>query len=93
MEIVLIFIGGLVLFGVISALAKAPGNLLQQRFVELGQLTGKTRSEIIAAVGPPNSISAVGDGKSLLQWMASGYHIALLFDGEICLGVNHEFSA
>lgn len=92
MEIALILIGGFVLFGIMSLITKAPGNLLQQKFVGLGQLPGKTKSEILAVVGPPNSVSAVGDGKSLLQWITPGYHIALVFDGEVCLGINHEFS-
>jgi hypothetical protein len=93
MEIALALIGGLVIFGIISALVKAPGNRLQQQFVSLGQLPGKTKAEIIAAVGQPSSMSATADGKVLLQWISTGYHIALLFDGESCLGITHEFSA
>jgi hypothetical protein len=92
MEIAIAVIGGLILFAVISALVRAPGNLLQKKFGSLGQLPGKTREEIIAVVGPPNSVSAAGDGKTLLQWMAPGYHVALLFEGEACLGITHEFS-
>jgi hypothetical protein len=92
MEIAMTVIGGIILFAVISAFVKAPGNLLQQKFGNLGQLPGKTKEEIIAVVGPPNSISAAGDGKSLLQWITPGYHVALLFEGEACLGITHEFS-
>jgi hypothetical protein len=92
MEIVMALIGGLVLFAVISTLVKAPGNVLQQKFRGLGQLPGKTKAEIIAAVGPPNSVSAAANGKTLLQWIIPGYHVALLFEGEACLGITHEFS-
>lgn len=66
---------------------------VQKKFADLGTLTGKTKAEILAVVGQPNSVSSVGDGKTLLQWQATGYHIALMFTGEICDGVTHEHSA
>lgn len=90
MEIALAVIVSVVLFGVTSALFRESGNPLQQKFESLGQLPGKTREEIIAVVGPPNSMSAAGDGKTLLQWMTPDYHVALLFEGEACLDVTHE---
>jgi len=86
-----ILVAGFVLFVIIMVLVRAPGQSLGARFVRLGQLKGMAKAEIIAAVGPPNSVSAVAGGKTLCQWMATGYHIALLFDGEICEGVTHEF--
>ena len=92
MEFILIFIGGIVLFAVMSAMTKAPGRSLQVKFVRMGTLAGKTKDEIIAIVGTPNSISALADGKAMLQWMATGYHIALIFNGDICEGVSHEFA-
>lgn len=92
MELVIAVIAGLVLFAIIAAFLRAPGNLLQQKFARLGQLPGKSKEEIISAVGPPNSISAAANGNTLLQWLAAGYQIALLFDGDVCLGITHEFS-
>jgi len=86
------FGGGLILYFVIASLVRVPGRLLQQRFVTLGVLHGKTLAEILAVVGAPNSSSATGDGLTLHQWMATGYHIALLFKDDVCLGVNHEVS-
>ncbi len=83
-------VGGLVLFGLISALVKAPGHSLNTKFVQLGELKGKSRQEIEAVVGPPNAVSAIAEGKSVCQWMQTGYHIALLFSGETCEGVTHE---
>jgi hypothetical protein len=72
-------------------LVRMKGRALQQQFVDLGVLQGKTRSEIEAVVGAPNAVSAAGPDTILCQWMATGYHIALLFDvdGE-CQGVSHE---
>jgi hypothetical protein len=89
---ILTILAGLILFGVITALVRAPGQNLHAKFVELGELKGRSRKEIEAAVGPPNAVSAIADGKSVCQWMQTGYHIALLFDGDICEGVSHESS-
>jgi hypothetical protein len=86
-------IGGIVLYFIISAVVKAPGYSLQQKFVGLGSLTGKTKAEIIRVVGPPSSFSSLSGGKTILQWMATGYHISLIFNGELCEGVSHEFAA
>lgn len=94
MEFLLVsIIGGLILYAVISMMVKAPGSSLQSKFVGLGTLKGKSKAEIISVVGPPNSISAAANGRTLSQWLATGYHIALLFDGETCEGVTHEFKA
>lgn len=92
MEFIWVFIGGIVLFAIISVMTTAPGRSLQRKFVGMGTLAGKSKDEIIAVVGAPNSISALPDGKAILQWMATGYHIALIFNGEVCEGVSHEFA-
>lgn len=77
------------------------GKTLNERFVRIGTLAGRTREEIERVVGQPTSISAMADG-ALLQWMetragflsASSYHIALTFDNDgICTGVSHEFAS
>lgn len=99
MEFMLVWIvpiiGGLIWYIITSAAVKAPGSVLQSRFVSLGTLAGKSYSEITAKVGNPNSISnTVGaDGKivKIRQWTATGYHIVLLFDeNDICLGISNE---
>ena len=88
---VLPIVGGLILYLIIHAVVRAPGSSLQSKFVKLGTLKGKTLQEITAACGQPNSISATADGKKVRQWMATGYHIVLLFDeNDICLGVSSE---
>lgn len=86
-------LGGTLLSGATNASVRARGRELQRKFVALGVMTGRTKTEIIAAVGPPSSISALPDGKTLLQWISSGYHIALRFDGETFDGVTHEFAS
>ena len=95
--IILIFgplLVGIFLYVVLFYLIKAPGRALQTKFVSLGVLKGKTKEEIIKTVGLPNAISGAPNGGQLLQWIPTGYHIALLFDKEgICQGVTHQFKA
>jgi hypothetical protein len=70
-----------------------PGRLLVHKFAALGNMTGKTRAEIERVVGLPNSITAMGDGNILCQWLVTGYHIAIAFDpsGNF-IGIQHESS-
>ncbi|MFE9967529.1 hypothetical protein [Streptomyces sp. NPDC005525] len=68
------------------------GRKLAQGFAGLGNLAGRSRDEIVAAVGPNSSFSIAGPGQVLLQWQSDVYHIALLFEGEVCVGITHEFA-
>ena len=82
---------GAILYSVIVTFVKAPGRALQKKFINLGILKGKTLSEITTVCGNPNSISSGKDGVKVYQWLATGYHIVLLFDeNNICLGVSSE---
>lgn len=66
---------------------------LRQNFSNLGDMTGKTYDEIVAAVGTPNSVSYQSGGRKLCQWLESGYHVAILFDcNNIFEGITHESS-
>jgi hypothetical protein len=76
---------------VVPLVFRAPGRALNKRFRALGTLKGRTRREIEKAVGPAAQETALPDGRILLQWRATGYHIALLFEkGGRCVGVTHE---
>ena len=84
-------VGGLLWWIISSAMVKAPGGALQRKFVKLGVLQGKTLTEIINACGSPSAVSYDGNGIKICQWMATSYHIVLLFDeNDICLGVSSE---
>lgn len=85
-------VGAIVVGGIITAaMNNAEGNDLATKFAALGTLTGRTREEIIAAVGEqPTSVSSIGENQTLVQWQKTGYHIALAFTGDICDGVTHE---
>ena len=76
---------------VVPFVFRAPGRALRKRFVALGSLKGRTRREIERAVGPASQETALPDGRTLLQWRATGYHIALVFEKNgRCFGVTHE---
>jgi hypothetical protein len=76
---------------VVPYLFKAPGRALRKQFVALGSLKGRTRRDIEKAVGPAAQETLLPDGRTLLQWRATGYHIALVFEKNgRCFGVTHE---
>ena len=89
-------VGGLLWFVISHMLVKAPGNALQQKFVKLtedtnGTIAGKSLAEVKRVCGEPSAVSAIGNGQTLYQWQATGYHIALIFDeNDICVGVSSE---
>lgn len=58
---------------------RAAGRQLAGKFTSLGAMTGKTKEEIIAVVGPPNSVSA-GIGYQLLHWSRKSYYIGIYVD-------------
>ena len=77
---------------IVPWILRAPGRALRKRFVSLGSLKGRTRKEIVRIVGQPNTETRLPDGRTLLQWRATGYHIALVFEKNgRCFGVTHEY--
>jgi hypothetical protein len=58
----------------------SPGRELHARFQSLGDMSGKTLDDVVSVVGPPSSSSSIAFGHTLLQWQATGCHVALLFD-------------
>lgn len=82
----------ILVIGIIStAIVKVPGKVLQQKFIKLGTLKGKTLNEIQSACGAPSYVSYGEDGVKIYQWAAAIYQIVLLFDeNDICLGVSSE---
>ncbi len=80
----------LILGAIIKACTTTPSQDLNNKFVALGTLTGRTYREIADAVGEANSKSLIGE-TILCQWIQPAYHISLLFDRNmICLGVSSE---
>jgi hypothetical protein len=93
-NIALWIVGAFVIGGILAAIQQAavtsPGRDLHAKFVALGNVVGKTRDEIVASVGEPTSISSIPGGV-LLQWQATGCHMALKFMGDKCQGYTHQF--
>ncbi len=63
---------------------------LGNRFVQIGNIEGRTLDEIIAVVGEPSSRSAQPFEQVLCQWMLPPLHAALIFDfNGVCGGFTH----
>lgn len=60
--------------------ATLPGRDLAVKFQSLGDMTGKTFDQIVSVVGLPNARAGMAHNQMLYQWLATGYHIAILFD-------------
>ena len=58
----------------------SPGRELHARFKSLGDMSGKTLDDIVSVVGPPFASSSIAFGHTIIQWQATGCHVALLFD-------------
>jgi hypothetical protein len=72
----------------------APSRALHRRFATYGPVEGRTKAEIIAAVGPPTSMSELPEGRTLAHWHAPGYDIALGFmPDEVCYGIELDIAA
>ena len=90
-------VGGIIISVIMNASVRAPGQALSKRFAELGDLRGRTLQEIVNHCGQYNSIfyntDEEGNPINIIEWMATGYLIVLLFDeNDICIGISSESS-
>ena len=82
----------ILLVGLVSYTLRVQGKELNNKFVAMGELKGKTYNEIKNEVGVENSKTYNSTG-CVRQWVKPGYSINLIFDkNDICLGVNNETS-
>lgn len=69
---------------------------LNQLFVSLNPLTGKTRAQIVAVVGQYKSFHGLAGNKALYQWQQGGFSISLIFNGTtddaICEGITSQIN-
>jgi hypothetical protein len=90
LPVVLLAVAALVA-SVVPRIVLAPGRKLRRQFAALGSPPGRTRRETVKAAGEPAPETALPDGRTLLQWRTTGYHIALVFEKNgRCFGVTHE---
>lgn len=87
---IVVLLGGFVLFVLIGAMVRSGGNRLARRFDSLGDVRGMDVNDIVRAVGNPQAETQMANGTRLVQWQAPGYHVALLFAGDECLGITHQ---
>jgi hypothetical protein len=59
----------------------------------LDDVTQYSYDEIVAKLGLPNASARMAGGNDLVQWMASGYHVAMTFSQDNkCLGIDSEIA-
>jgi hypothetical protein len=62
---------------------------VQRKFAKLGTLEGRSKGEILAAVGPPDEVSTDDWGQTTMEWHPRYFKITLLFDAnEKCSRVS-----
>lgn len=88
----LVILGTGIGWRIITERPNAHAKALQKKIGSLGDLRGKTHTEIEAVVGPPTSCAEMDYNKMICSWKTQKYYIALIFNGEICEGVHHEIS-
>ena len=97
LAVILPIFGGLLMYLFISMAVRTPGKNLARKFASLGDMSGKSYAQIKSVVGVENAVSrkAMDDGSivTIRQWMATGYHIVLLFDSnDMFIGISSETS-
>ncbi len=80
---------GIGAYAIVDLLAKIPGLYLRWKISRLGELKERSLKEIVAALGPPACVVVDNQGKNLYQWIATGYHVVVRFEGETCEGLTH----
>lgn len=73
------------------------GSKINKKFVSIGNLSGRTFQELIAAVGGPTLTMALPNGGSSSAWQEGGFlsmwQISLTFDPYgVCIGVGSELA-
>lgn len=96
------FIVIFIIIAIVGALASATrerpdiyveGRRIYAAFRSLGNMKGKTFSELQKAAGEPSSISHHANGTRLRQWQATGFHMSILFDKEDrVLRITHQYT-
>lgn len=91
MFIVISFIVFIVVYAIFRTNPRAAGDKLGKKFELLGELRGKSLADITSVAGDPISTANMGNGKTLYQWAAPSFRIALLFEGGKCIGISSVY--
>lgn len=79
MIIIVIIISSILLYALLKILVKSKGKKLQRKFISLGNMTGKSKRDIIAKCGNFKSVKNI-QGGSICVWMETGYIVTIQFD-------------
>lgn len=91
MENIWIFVLVGVVFTIVTAISGTLNSQnLQNNFISLGNMLGKSEQEIISKVGKPYSITHLGELGSSYYWHSENYQIALSFKDGKCTGIIQE---
>jgi len=64
---------------------------LRRKFEALGQVTGRTREEILRHVGkPPNRTEKPHAGREIMEWRRINFRVVLAFTDGVCDGIDYE---
>jgi hypothetical protein len=91
MDYFYLFIAFIVVVSIVSGLTfSSKAN----KFIKLGNVSGKTLDEIVKVVGKPTSMSSIGSNQVLYQWISvsssGSYHYAMSFTDGKCIGYTHQ---
>jgi hypothetical protein len=84
MEFLVIILMGAFAYTLMSVLIKIPALKMKRKFARLGLIEGKTKAEITRVAGPPSNVHDEGQGRAWWHWITAGYHMSLLFHGDVC---------
>jgi len=91
MELFSIFVAVIIVFFLLSRMNNAvTSQNLQNSFISLGDMMGKSEKKIISVVGKPNSITNLGSMGSVYYWHSDKYQMSLSFQNGKCTGIVQE---
>lgn len=82
--------GVLIGWWVIDGGPRQKAKQYHEKFISLGTLRGKTRTEIEKVTGQPSSWLSAGPNKIMCTYSVPRYLIILIYENDICEGVNSE---
>src|SRR3954468_19732649 len=86
MTLIVIMASGLL---VAAAITRLHGQVVATRFGALGDLTARTKTDVVRSVGMPSARAELAGGGEVLDWRTRGLHITLMFDASgYCVGIT-----
>ena len=74
----------------VAAILAMRSARLEQRFVKMGTLKGRSLDEIVRIAGKPSHRGRIDARRELLEWRRIRFHLALTFTDGVCDGVAYQ---